>query len=114
MDLQKLFDNLGTISSIICAVPIVNDFLRSKFVLSFFEDIRLRLSPWAYKIEKIVLKNKTFINSILKLLGIGSFGICIVGATCVYLLGAKIGAILIFIILGLILKWFYGKVLIIA
>lgn len=114
MDAQKLYDNIGTLCTIIAAAPMIKSLLNSKPVLVFLEDLRVKFSPLAFKIEENIKKHKAFINFILRTIGIGSFALCIAGATCAYILGAKIEAVLIFITLGLVLRWFYGKLLIIS
>lgn len=114
MDLQKVYDNIGTLCTIIAVMPMIKSFLNSKPVLAFLKDVRGKISPYAFTIGAFVSKNKVYFNFSFKLIGEVSFALCITGATCVYLIGAKIGAVLIFITLGLILKWFYGKLLIIS
>lgn len=114
MDLQKVYDNIGTLCTIIAVIPIIKRFLNSKPILTFLEDLRLKLSPYAFMVGAFVSKNKVYFNFSFKLIGEVSFALCITGATCVYLIGAKASAVLIFITLGLVLRWFYGKLLIIS
>lgn len=105
MNIQNILDTTEKMLSIIVSVIFLIKLLRN----TSMERARLILLPYAITIEFFVIKNKTYFNFTFNVIGQFAFALCIVGATCNYLLGGNMATTVGFIILGIAIRWLYSK-----